>query len=674
MKRIQTSKKSKTFYILFCTFYLLLLSLSSGCGNKFFDPTQIGRFRPTPAVNVILDTLGVAEEEPPMWEGAEEPRPEDSLVSDYDYVFCPGDIVRVSIYELYQDGLSYINDYVVTETGKISIPDVGVVQAEGVTEIQLEEEIKQILSPSVLRDPSVVVTLLASEKRTFSILGDGISIPGRYVIPRYDFRLTEALATAGGHSQFNISYIYVCRHARDKDVMAEPMELEIIEPEMTEQGFIGPEMIQPEFFTEPGNLIEPEREFLEVITPLVQHQWPESKVVIASAELIEDREVTDIVWPGEVEPTRRGVRRSPIRSREQQWIEPQEMPEPTLGITDSERTDKPVSIQDILKTLSERARQERMDEQVDVDDTVDDMVDDTVDDMVDDTQEQELFSEPFAPETFGEPTEIEEALKSFGEPVAPEIPEIIEGPIDVMTGEVEPTFEPIVPEIIEEQIEKGEGGRIEWIFQAGKWVPVQVGPPAHPVRPELPGPAIEFEPRRAIEMPSRELVPPGFECVTRVIKIPTDKLRSCDPRYDVIIKSGDSIHIPVDVIGEFCIMGNTNYQGYINMTGRPLTLKMAIASAGGLDALAWPKRCEVVRRLDENKEEIVMVDLDKIASGEQPDFFIKPNDLINVGTHPTSIWRAVLRNAFRATYGFGFVYDRNFADRDFGNSPLPNWF
>jgi len=65
----------------------------------------------------------------------------------------------------------------------------------------------------------------------------------------------------------------------------------------------------------------------------------------------------------------------------------------------------------------------------------------------------------------------------------------------------------------------------------------------------------------------------------------------------------------------------------------------------------------------------VMVDLDKIASGEQPDFFIKPNDLINVGTHATAMWRAILRNAFRATYGFGFVYDRNFADRDYVAEP-----
>ena len=176
-----------------------------------------------------------------------------------------------------------------------------------------------------------------------------------------------------------------------------------------------------------------------------------------------------------------------------------------------------------------------------------------------------------------------------------------------------------------------------------------------------------------------DLEVPGFEWAekpeARVIKIPVEKLLSGDPRYNIVIKPGDSIYVPVDIIGEFCIMGNVNYQGYINITGRPMTLKMAIAAAGGLGPLAWPKRCEVIRRIGKSKEEIVMVDLDKIARGEQPDFFIKPNDLINVGTDATARWRAVLRNAFRATYGFGFIYDRNFADRDFGTRrPIPDWF
>jgi hypothetical protein len=208
--------------------------------------------------------------------------------------------------------------------------------------------------------------------------------------------------------------------------------------------------------------------------------------------------------------------------------------------------------------------------------------------------------------------------------------------------------------------EGGVGEQIEWIMRDGQWVPVLKG------RPETTRPPTEAEPGALpLEDEKLPMEREWEEAIqTRLLEIPTDKLLAGDPRYNIVVKPGDAIHVPVDVIGEFCIMGNVNRSGYINMTGRPMTLKMAIAAAGGLGPLAWPKHCEVVRRIGKRKEEIVMVDLDKIARGEQPDFFIKPNDLINVGTHPTSRWRAILRNAFRATYGFGFVYDRNFAYTD----------
>jgi hypothetical protein len=115
-------------------------------------------------------------------------------------------------------------------------------------------------------------------------------------------------------------------------------------------------------------------------------------------------------------------------------------------------------------------------------------------------------------------------------------------------------------------------------------------------------------------------------------------------------------------------MGNIAKPNFYALTGRPLTLKMAIGLAGGLGPLAQPKHCEVTRRIGRNKEETVMVNLDKIARGEQPDFFIKAHDLINIGTDVAAMWRYQLRNAFRATYGFGFIYDRNFGNREFGFS------
>jgi polysaccharide export outer membrane protein len=513
----------------------------TGCGNKFFDPTQVGRFRPVPAVNVILDSLGVADEEPSAWEVAEDPRPVDAIAYETDYVFSSGDIVRISIFELLQDQQAFINDFVVTETGKISIPEVGVVEAAGLTESQLEDEIAQILSPSILKDPSITVTLLRSEKRTFSISGEGVPRPGRYDIPRYDFRLLDALATGGGISQFNISYVYVSRPVTGKEVVAEPSEAEI------------PERPQPYEF------ITPEEEMLEIIAPHAGRQWPENNLVIASTEMITSIELAEAALPERFE------------------------------------------------TLD--GRQGRMNT-----------------------------------------SDIEDLLESSAGPAG--------------------------RETIDEPIDQHRTGRIEWIFQDGKWVPIQVGRPTPtegPLKamPEKVGK--QFEERVPADFDWDQVAPGAAQ--TRVMKIPADKLAAGDPRYNIVIRPGDSIQVPVDIIGEFCIMGNVNAQGFIDLTGRPMTLKMAVAAAGGLGPLAWPKRCEVIRRIGKDREEVVMVDLDKIASGEQPDFFIKPNDLINVGTHSTSRWRAVLRNAFRATYGFGFIYDRNFADRDFGTRrPIPDWF
>lgn len=505
----------------------------TGCGNKFWDPVQVGRFRPVPAVNVILDSLGVAEETPPVWEGAEEPKPADVIAIETDYVFSPGDIVRISIFELLNNGQMFENDYVVTETGKVSISEIGTIEVAGLTESQLEEEIKQFLSPGILKEPVVNVVLISSQQRTFSILGNGVPQPDRYRIPRYDFRLTDALATAGGVSQFNVSYIYVSRSVTGEEPTLEPAMPAPAEPE---------ELLK-----------SPEQEMMEIIAPRAKklQNSTQQDLVIASAEMITDEELLELALPQDLQ--------GPAAKDNRYLTENQ--PDQSLGRGG------------ITKPINE------------------------------------------------------------------------------------------------------QNGRIEWVFQDGKWVPIQIGAPKPEeppgkLKPEEPGP---LEERLPVGFGWEEIGQAGVQ--RRVIKIQADKLLGGDPRYNIVIKPGDSIHVPVDIIGEFSIMGNVNNQGFINITGRPMTLKMAIAAAGGLGPLAWPKRCEVVRRIARNKEETVMVDLDKIASGEQPDFFIKPNDLINVGTHPTARWRAVLRNAFRATYGFGFIYDRNFADRDYGTRrPIPNWF
>ena len=191
---------------------LMLLPLT-GCSkvNKALDPTELGRFRPTPAVNVILDSLGVAEEPPVAWEDGEDPRPEDAIALDTDYTLGSGDALEISIYELFAEGQWTTKQYVVKETGMISIPDVGDILASGLTESQLEQQIKDKLSPEFIREPVVSVSLLNSQRRTCSVIGEGVAAPGLQVIPRNDYRLTDALAMARGPRQVNVSYVYVSR-------------------------------------------------------------------------------------------------------------------------------------------------------------------------------------------------------------------------------------------------------------------------------------------------------------------------------------------------------------------------------------------------------------------------------------------------------------------------------
>ena len=626
---------------------LLFLSLSSGCGSKFFDPTQVGRFRPVPAVNVILDSLGVAEEAPVAWEDAEEPLPIDTVAMESDYAFRAGDIISVAIFELLQEGIQFVNNYVVTETGRISIPELGVVKAAGLTETQLEEEIKQILSPGILKNPSVIVALAGSQQRAFSILGDGVPLPGRYSIPRYDFRLTDALATAGGPRQFNVSYIYVSRFVGDeREKGYEPfkqgfdgLELEVIEPETDRTSY----NIQPRRAGFP---------------PRGEYQWPESNVVISSSEMVRDWEEAGIPkafeWPSNRTPS---------------GINTQGTKKSSTMLAAPDTRDEPVSVTDILKTLDERSRREQrwLNERIDVENALETFrelvrLEERVDERINHREAPASLPIPAAPKLIREPLDREEPgriKRIFQNGTWVSVPD--------QTAPPKPTEE------------KEQTGHIEWIFRNGKWIPIQVGMPQPPKPIEPVRPDIKIEPGEKPFSPFEEQAPAALErepgAGTRLIRIPADKLLAGDSRYNIVIKPGDTIHVPVDIVGEFCIMGNVNRTGYIPITGRPMTLKMAIAAAGGLGPLAWPRRCEVVRRIGRKKEEIVMVDLDKITSGEQPDFFIKPNDLINVGTHPTSRWRAILRNAFRATYGFGFVYDRNFADRDFYTSrPFPSWF
>jgi protein involved in polysaccharide export with SLBB domain len=152
-----------------------------------------------------------------------------------------------------------------------------------------------------------------------------------------------------------------------------------------------------------------------------------------------------------------------------------------------------------------------------------------------------------------------------------------------------------------------------------------------------------------------------------VIKIPYQSLRMGQLKYNIVILPGDLIFVPGPTIGEYYMGGNVQAPGAYSLAARKITLTQAVVAARGLNEVAWPSRTEIVRRLPGDKQVFVKVDLDKIFAGQEPDIYLKPDDRINVGTHVVAPFLAAFRNGFRLTYGFGFLYDRNYGDDDNNN-------
>lgn len=190
-----------------------------------------------------------------------------------------------------------------------------------------------------------------------------------------------------------------------------------------------------------------------------------------------------------------------------------------------------------------------------------------------------------------------------------------------------------------------------------------------PAPQELPA---EPEARQPARGPGAEL-PEAFdwealpeeEITQRVIEIDVGALKAGDPRMNIVVRNRDVIVAPVDT-GLFYIMGEVNRPGVYAFNGREITIKQAIgAIAGGFSPLAWPQRCEIIRReKGTDKQLTIPVNLDAVFAGLEEDVLLRDDDVINVGTHTLAPFLFVIRNSFRFTYGFGFVYDRNFADKD----------
>ena len=209
----------------------------------------------------------------------------------------------------------------------------------------------------------------------------------------------------------------------------------------------------------------------------------------------------------------------------------------------------------------------------------------------------------------------------------------------------------------------------QWIYSEGRWIRVSVKVPT--TKPK-PGAEVVKAPPKPIAAPKKAKDKDPFKWMqhdlsgrARIIAIDLAKLKAGNPRMNIIIRDNDIIHVPPLTVGEFYVMGEVLRPGVYSLTGRQITAKMAVAAAGNLGPMSWPNNSILIRRVGRHQEQTIPLPLQDIFAGREPDIFLKPNDVIAVGSHWATPFLAVWRNAFRLTYGFGFIYDRNYSETDF---------
>ena len=147
---------------------LLTLVMTTGC-YKPIDPVF-------PTGDAAYDTLGDA----------------DASADVARYTLLPGDKISVRVFG--EDDLSLAEAFV-DNAGRVNMPLIGDVQAEGRTAGELAIDIEAAYGARFLRDPQVSVAMLNIRERTITVEGE-VRLPGVY-----PFREGQTLLTALAQSQ-----------------------------------------------------------------------------------------------------------------------------------------------------------------------------------------------------------------------------------------------------------------------------------------------------------------------------------------------------------------------------------------------------------------------------------------------------------------------------------------
>jgi len=140
-----------------------------------------------------------------------------------EYLLGAGDRLRLSIVggEVLNDALGSLT---ISNSGAITIPYVGDVQAAGLTAGELEEEIARLLEEhQLLKKPEVLVYVTDYKAKPFFVMGE-VDNPGEYMMSQ-EISLMEAILLAGGIDPTADSFAYLYRRPSSAGPDAPPIRV-----------------------------------------------------------------------------------------------------------------------------------------------------------------------------------------------------------------------------------------------------------------------------------------------------------------------------------------------------------------------------------------------------------------------------------------------------------------
>src|SRR5512140_2326014 len=173
---------------------LLAVLLATGCSNKQTVKPDAPPIKETPIVEEAVQPTTVSPPEAPSKGGVAAASVEPPL-SGPQYKMGPEDVIKVSVWE----NKDLTLDLVVRPDGKISMPLLQDVTAEGATAAELAALIQRNLT-AFIKDPQVSVIVLQVHAPRYFVIGN-VAKPGTYFL-RSETSILQALSLAGGFTQF----------------------------------------------------------------------------------------------------------------------------------------------------------------------------------------------------------------------------------------------------------------------------------------------------------------------------------------------------------------------------------------------------------------------------------------------------------------------------------------